>query len=129
MAKQTAQQKAELAAQVLAFEAAKEAAAKEAARLDYEAKLADAEMRATSESFQPAPLPALRPTGLRGGRIAPLKGGVLTALRAGARTVASLAEEFAVAERDVRLAIDALRAKGYRDQLKRVALNTFQVVE
>ena len=65
-------------------------------------------------------------TGVRGGRIAPLKADVLKMVKAkNGATVKAMAEKLAVTERDVRLAIDSLRAKGYKDQIIRSSLGTF----
>ncbi len=65
-------------------------------------------------------------TGVRGGRIAPLKQDVLKMIKAkNGATVKAMAEKLGVPERDVRLAIDSLRAKGFKEQIVRSALGTF----
>jgi len=67
--------------------------------------------------------------GVRGGRIAPLKAPVLALLKGGPKTVKAMAEKLKVSERDVRLAIDGLRAKGYSGLIKRVEVGTFAYQE
>lgn len=63
--------------------------------------------------------------GPRGGRIAPLQDQVVAALKKGSVTVAAMAEKFKVPERDVRLAIDRARVKGW--DIQRVAKGTFGI--
>lgn len=65
--------------------------------------------------------------GLRGGRIAPIQDKLIETLKNAADTVKNMALKFEVTEREVRLAIDRARVKGYN--IKRVDKGTFQLFD